>query len=143
MRGFVADDPSAEGLAETLVAETHTEDRHLSAELLDRIVGDARIVGSAGPWRDDDAVVLRQLTDAHLVVAEDRRLHPELAEVLNEVVRERVVVVDDREPGRWRVRHHMSSAISIALNMAPAFSSVSSNARSGRESATTPAPAWT
>src|SRR5713101_7426181 len=65
---------------------------------------------------------------------------PKLGEVLDQVVCERVVVVDDGEAG---FAHRISSAISTALNIAPAFSSVSSNSRSGFESATTPAPACT
>src|SRR5436189_101637 len=81
---------------------------------------------------------LGRLVDSHLVVAKHRRLGAELGHVLDQVVGEGVVVVDHRE-----LRHHMASAISIALNIAPAFSSVSSYSRSGLESATTPHPAWT
>src|SRR4029077_725132 len=120
--------------------EAHAEDGDLAGELLDRLVGDACIVWRPGTGRDDDAVEPRKLADRHLVVAKHRGLHAELTEVLDEVVSERVVVVDDRELGRDAVRHHMASAISTALNIAPAFSSVSSNSRPGRESATTPAP---
>src|SRR5260370_25232215 len=142
-RRLIAPDPSAERLAQALVAETDAEDRDLAGKLLDRLVGDARVVRRAGARRDDDAVVAGQLGDGDLVVAEDGRLDPELAEVLDKVVCERVVVVDDRQLWRGTIDHHNSSAISIALNMAPAFSRVSSNSRSGFESATTPAPAST
>src|SRR5207253_9588221 len=87
---------------------------------------------------DHDSRVRPELLHRHLVVAKHVALRAQLGEVLHEVVGERVVVVDDRQP-----HHHIASAISTALNMAPAFSSVSSNSRSGFESATTPAPAWT
>src|SRR5260370_14822403 len=143
VRWFVADDAGAEGLAQALVAEADAGDRDVSGQVPNRLVGDACIIRGAGAGRDHDAVVAGQLRDCDLVVAEDRRLHPELTEVLHEVVRERVVVVDYGQLGRAAVDHHNSSAISTALNMAPAFSSVSSNSRSGFESATTPAPACT
>src|SRR6267378_1316444 len=140
MRGLVSDHPRAQRLSETLVTQAHAEDRDLSAELLDRLVGDARIVRCPWARRDHDAVVTGQLADGDLIVAKYSRLYTELAEVLDEVVRERVVVVDDSKPCVRSRSHHMPSAISMALNIAPAFSSVSSNSRSGRESATTPAP---
>ena len=124
------------------MAEAHAEDGDLAVELRDRLIGNSRIVRCAGAGGDDHAVVTRQVADAHLVVPKHSGLDAKLAEVLDQVVGERVVVVDDREPG-GRSIHGSSSAISIALNIAPAFSSVSSNSRSGRESATTPAPACT
>ncbi len=79
------------------MAEADAEDRDLAGELLDRLVRDARVVRRAGAGRDDDAVVAGQLGDGDFVIAEDGRLDPELAEVLDEVVRERVVVVDHRQ----------------------------------------------
>src|SRR2546426_1743222 len=142
MCGLVANDLPSKGLAEALMAEAYAEDGDLAIELRDRLVGNSSVFRRAGTRRDDHTVVTPQLDDAHLVVAKHSGLDPELAEVLDQVVGERIVVVDDGEPGGRSV-HHRSSAISIALNIAPAFSSVSSNSRSGRESATTPAPACT
>src|SRR2546428_1626154 len=138
--GLVAYDLRAERLAQALVTEANAEDGDFPGQLLYRLIGDAGIVRRAGTGRDDDAVVAGELLDSDRVVSEHVRLHAELAQVLDEVVCERVVVVDDREPCLRRACHHMPSAISMALNIAPAFSSVSSNSRSGRESATTPAP---
>ena len=137
MRGRVAHDLAAEHLPDALVTEADAQDRDLAAEGADRIVGDAGIIWSSRPGRDHDAVEPRQLVDRDLVVAEHGRLGAELRHVLDEVVGERVVVVDHRNA------HHMASAISMALNIAPAFSSVSSYSRSGFESATTPHPACT
>src|SRR5438552_11790192 len=138
VRRFVADHLSAEDLPDALMAQAHAQDRDLAAERAHCFVGDARVVGSSWSGRDDDAIELCQLVHAHLVVAKDRGLGAELGHVLDEVVGERVVVVDHCE-----ARHHIASAISMALNIAPAFSSVSSYSRSGLESATTPQPAWT
>jgi len=79
MRWLVAHDASAKRLAQALVAEADAEDRDLSGKLLDRLIGDASVVGRAGAGRDDDAVVARQLGDGDLVIAEYRRLDPKLA----------------------------------------------------------------
>src|SRR4029077_18386294 len=122
---------TAEDLADALVAEADPEDRDLAAQRPNGVVGDTGVLGSPGPRRDDDAVELCELVDRDLVVAEHGWLFAELGHVLNEVVGERVVVVDHGHAG-----HHIASAISMALNIAPAFSSVSSYSRSGRESAT-------
>src|SRR4029077_8468364 len=130
------DDLRPERLAHALMTETHPKDGDLAAEVANRLHGDSRIAGSAGAGRDDDSAVGRQLARRHRVVAEHVRHGPELGQVLDQVVGERVVVVDDGEAG---FAHRISSAISTALNIAPAFSSVSSNSRSGFESATTPA----
>src|SRR5690348_13987788 len=139
VRRLVAHHLGAEGLAHALVAEAHAEDGHLAGEVAKNLRRDARIGGGPGTRRDDDAAEGSELGGLHGVVAEHFGLAVELGHVLDEVVCEGVVVVDDREPSR----HRISSAICTALNIAPAFSSVSSNSRSGRESATTPAPAWT
>src|SRR5438093_5968624 len=140
VRRLVADDLPPERLADALMTEAYPEDGNLAAEVANRLRGDSRFARSAGAGRDDDAAVGRKLTRRHLVVAEHVRHGPELGQVLDKVVGEGVVVVDD---GEARVAHRISSAISTALNIAPAFSSVSSNSRSGFESATTPAPACT
>src|SRR5438309_1410376 len=126
-----------EYLADALVAQAHAEDGNLAAQRANRIVGHAGVIRRARSRRDDDAIELRELVDRDLIVAENGRLGTELGHVLDEVVREGVVVVDHRDG------HYIPSAISMALNIAPAFSSVSSNSRSGLESATTPAPACT
>src|SRR5439155_27055234 len=138
VRRFVADHLSAEDLPDALMTQAHAQDCDLAAQRAHCFVGDAGVIGRAGSRRDDDAVELRELVHGHLVFAKHGRLGAELGHVLDEVVRERVVVVDHRESS-----HHIASAISMALNIAPAFSSVSSYSRSGLESATTPQPAWT
>src|SRR6266700_3402754 len=133
VRRLVTDDLPPERLAHALMTEAYPEDGDLAAEVANRLRGDSRVARSAGAGRDDHAAVRRELARRHLVVAEHVGHWPELGEVLHQVV-------DD---GEARVAHRISSAISTALNIAPAFSSVSSNSRSGFESATTPAPACT
>src|ERR1700687_1024499 len=138
MRGLISDHPRTERCAQALMTQANTEDGHLTAELLDGLHRDAGVFRPAGAWRDDYSLVTSQLGNCDRVVAKDGGLSAELAKVLHQGVGERGVVVDDSE---FRRRHHMASAISMALKIAPACSNVSSTSRSGVESATTPAPA--
>ena len=82
--------------------------------------------GVHGPGRDDHAVVaaLQQPVDGGGVVAHDLHLGAQLAQVLDEVVGERVVVVDDEQ-----LRHAQSAcraASSIARTTPRAFARDSS-----------------
>jgi hypothetical protein len=96
----VADDLAAERLHERLVAEADAERRDPglgeAAHDLDRHPG---LVRRARAGRHDDAVVavLEQVVDRRRVVAHRHRLGPELTQVLDEVVGERVVVVDHQD----------------------------------------------
>ena len=110
--------------------------------------------------RDDDVV------DADLVVANDLDVRAELGEVLVEVERERVVVVEQQDAqaragalvagpdvGRSLARRGHARAPSVstaadsasasAASTAPALAATSADSRAGTESATMPAPAWT
>ena len=75
--------------------------------------------------------------DGDRVVAVDAHVLAELAEVLHEVVGERVVVVDHQHHG------YIDSASLTACNSARALLTHSACSRSGSESATMPAPACT
>jgi hypothetical protein len=70
--------------------------RHL-AQLLDHPHRHARLLRPAGPGRDDDAFRLGRgdFVHRHHVVAHHLHVGAELAEILNQVVGKRVVVVDD------------------------------------------------
>src|SRR5690606_12782035 len=71
------------------------------------------------------------------IIAEDRRRETEFSQILHEVIRKRIVVVDHDN------HDAASSAIAIAFNIAFALLTVSSYSRSGIESATIPAPVCT
>ncbi len=90
----------AEGLADRLAAEAHPEDRHHACELAHHVEGDPRVLGTARPRREHDGVRGEgpDPGDVHRVVSVDVELCPQLTELLDEVVDERVVVVDDEEP---------------------------------------------
>src|SRR2546422_9185284 len=96
--------------------------------------------GRAGPGRDHDALGRHRHDplDVRRVVAHDLEVGAELAQVLDEVVGERVVVVDDEDH-----RRTAPAAIRRASSIPWAFEHVSSHSVFGSESATMPAPTWT
>ena len=96
--------------------------------------------GVQGPGGDDDSL-RRELFDfgnGDLVVAHDMEVRPQLAEILDEVVGEAVVVIEDEDHDGSTVR-----ARSMARMTPMALLIVSSYSPRGVLSATTPAPAWT
>src|ERR1043166_9476742 len=97
---WAAHDAASEDLPDGLVAEADAEQRDVAGERGDQLQRDASLVGRARPRRDDDAVgpyLLLDLPDRHLVVAPHLDLGAKLAEVLDEVVGERVVVVYQKD----------------------------------------------
>ncbi len=107
-RGFAvheavgADDVAAEDVAHTLVAEADAEGGDGGAEGFDDVVGQAGLAGRTGAGRDDDAGRGEgaDLVEGDLVVAENFHVHAQLTEILHEVVREAVVIVDDQQHAR-------------------------------------------
>src|SRR4051812_32675033 len=102
-------DDTTVGLADGLVSETHPECRNgapPAADDVDCHSGFARCARS-GRNHDRRRRELPDLLDGDRVVAPDDRIRPELAQVLDEVVCEGVVVVDDENhcwslvAGRW------------------------------------------
>src|SRR5258706_5976327 len=94
-------DDSAEAVADALVAEADAQDGDFGGEMLDDVVGDAAFLGRTGAGGDDDVggPKLFDFGDGHLVVAKDlhRALGVDLAEPLDEVVGEGVVVIDEND----------------------------------------------
>src|ERR1051326_5549579 len=97
MRG--PDHSSAECLTDRLMTQADTENRHLATELLDDAQRHAGVSGCAGSGRDNDSIRRHffDLIERDFVVAADFDTLPQLAEILREVVRKRVVVVDDQK----------------------------------------------
>src|SRR6266478_8493303 len=134
-----ARDRGAVRLADRLVPQADAEDRRRGAEPPDDVERHARLVGIAGSGRDHDALGLER--DDRLagqsVVAHDLERRAQLAEILDEVVGEGVVVVDDED-------HRSVPAASRSARIMPrALELVSSHSVFGSESATMPAPTWT
>src|SRR5687768_8282442 len=82
-----------------LVPEADAEDRHARPEVPDHVDRDPRSLRPTGPWGDQDLFGCHGLDFANgdLVVTAYADLRPELAEVLHEVVGERIVVIDDKD----------------------------------------------
>ena len=98
------DHPPPEDLPDALVAEADAEDRHPPGEAEDHLVGDAGVLRPARARRDEDGVGGEGLdaVEGEGVVAVHDRLGAELPEVLDQVVDERVVVVDHQHAGAHR-----------------------------------------
>ena len=120
------------------MAQTDAEHRHVRSKALDHLDRDARVFGSSGSGRDDDVIgrIVADLVGRQLVVAADERRCAQLAEILGEIERERIVVIDQKN-------HSPASAMASACSSARALSRVSSYSAAGFESATIPAPACT
>src|SRR5437762_426287 len=88
--------------------------------------------------RSAGTVSRRITSERYCVVADDVRVGPQLAEVLHEVVGERVVVVDDEDHARGPATAMRSARITPR-----ALEHVSSHSVLGSESATIPAPTCT
>ena len=105
-----AADRGAERLGDRLVAEADAQDRDAAGGGADQRQRDAGAVGIAGPGRDHDRVGRHgdRILHRQRVVAVDDGLGPELAQIVDEVVGEAVVVIDQEQhrlarPGRaWR-----------------------------------------
>src|SRR4051812_27630644 len=115
--GHVADHLAAERLGERLVAEADAQRRHAGlGEAPHRLHRDAGLVRRARPRRDDHAVrpAREQRVDVLDVVAHHLELGPQLAEVLDEVVGEGVVVVDDEDLRHGHASCRVASSIARA-----------------------------
>ncbi len=96
-----ADHAPAIRLADRLMSEAYAEDRDVGAVSPDRGDADPRLCRRARSGRQHYRV-RREFGDAlhrDRIVADDVRPLPQFAEVLDEVVREGIVVVDDEEHG--------------------------------------------
>ena len=87
---------AAIGRADRLVAQADAQDRHRAAQLADQRDADAGLVRRTRPRRDHDLLrrQRRHIADAQLVVALHQHIGAQLAQILVQVVGERVVVVE-------------------------------------------------
>ena len=106
-------DLAAVHVVDALVAEADAQHRRLSRERADYVPRDAGVVRVARPRRDDHVVGVQRvaLRQCHLVVPVDHHVGAQLAQVLVQVVREAVVVIDQEH-------RHRSSPSSVARSLA-------------------------
>ena len=100
----VHNDVAAEDVADALMAKTDAEGWNLRAEGADDFVGEAGFFWRTRAGRDQDAFGFEgaDLFDGDLVVAMDFHRDLHFAEVLDEVVGERIVVIDNQHHG-WNL----------------------------------------
>src|SRR5690606_20505404 len=91
--------PAAEWLADALVAEADAEQRNPAGKMADGGDRDTRVIGRAGPWRDDDLLRRQRLDlrEGELIVAVHPHVGAQLTEILHHVVGEGVVIVDHQD----------------------------------------------
>ena len=84
-------------LDQRLVPQTHAENRRRLAQAPNHIHRHPCLFRAAGSRRDDNAIGLhvRDVLDRHDIVAHDAHVGTELAKILDEVIGERIVVIDD------------------------------------------------
>jgi len=97
-----ADNIASVDLADALMTEADSEDGNDSAHFFNHLAADPRVVRSAGARRYTDTLgcFLANFIERDLVVAMHLHLRAQFSEVLDEVVGERIVVVDDKQHGR-------------------------------------------
>ena len=90
-------DPAAESFADRLMPEADAKYRNSAGEVAYDFNADTRIPWRAWPWRNDNAFRMHifKIFDCHLVIAAHFDLLPQLANILDQVVGERVIVVED------------------------------------------------
>src|SRR6266446_1844643 len=85
-----ADNLSAEGGADCLMSQAHSEQRYFAGEVADQIDTDASLLWSAGAGRNHDPLGTQgsDFTNTYSVVAADLDFGAQLSKVLDEVVGE-------------------------------------------------------
>jgi len=92
-----SDDLAAKMLPDRLMAETYAKDRQAIGKPLYHPKRDASRIRRPRPRRDQDTLrfeVIFYLIHRDLVIANNAHLGPKLAQILHEVVGERIVIVD-------------------------------------------------
>jgi hypothetical protein len=94
-----AHDASAKNLADGLVTETNTQDRNASSETRYQRERYARVGRAARARRDQNAAweICLNVIERYLVVPSHHNLLAKLAQVLDQVVSKRIVVIDDQD----------------------------------------------
>src|ERR1700687_5265644 len=125
-------------LTYALVSQTNAQHGNPRPKMTNKIVADPSFIRRSRSRRNADffGVQLLNLIDGCPVIPADHQFRAEFAKILNQVVGERVVVIQYQD-------HNICSARSIAQKVAMALLTLSSYSSSGTESATTPPPACT
>src|SRR5574337_1920835 len=92
-------DPAAKCGTDALMAEADAKDRDLSGKLTDEVATDAGFLRGLRSRRDYNLIGMKRfdLLQRNLVVPEDARAFAELAQVLDQIIGEGIVVIDDNQ----------------------------------------------
>ena len=95
-------DLRAKRMPDALVSEANAQRRHAAGKAADDFVRQARFTRRARAGRNQDAFrfELFDLIERDLIVAMHLHIHAHFAEVLDEVVGERIVIIDDQQHAR-------------------------------------------
>src|SRR5713226_7604147 len=110
------------------MTQTDTQNWDLAGKALDYLHGLARVFRSARPGRDDYSIgpqMQINLFNPHVVIPADFDRLSQLAEILHEVVSERIVVVDDQEHCRFPIANCRFDFLSFEPNAFCSLHSVS------------------
>ena len=115
-----ADNFAAERGADGLVAQADAQNREFAGKFFDQLDRNAGFLRRARPRRNDDLLGLASgdFFDGNFVVAMDFYLATQLAEILGEVVGERVVVVEQQNHFFARLRGTVFGFRSVPLRCA-------------------------
>jgi hypothetical protein len=98
---FGANYLTAKGRADGLMSEADAQHRNISfgREMPDQFDADARFLWSARSGRNHDALGMHRFDplDGHFIVAANLNLGAQFAKILDEVVSERIVVIEDED----------------------------------------------
>jgi hypothetical protein len=94
-----ADDAAAEGLADGLMSEANAQQWSLAGKVADQRDADPGFVRSARSRRDDNSLWLHcfDFVDRDLIVSADLDVFPQLSQILDQVVGERIVIIEDED----------------------------------------------
>src|ERR1700730_15485493 len=111
---------ASEHLADTLMAWTDTKHRYSRAEMADNVVADPGVIWCTRPRRNTNSLRLHlfDFFNRSLIISSDSYLRTKFSKMLNQVVRKRIVIIDDED-------HTISLARSMARNVAIALLTLS------------------
>ena len=94
-------------ITDALMAEADPQQGITSCKTANHLIADTGLLGRAGSRRDADTVGIQggNLLRGDLIVAVDKRIRTQFSKILDEVVREGIVVIDDKDHDGKKLAH--------------------------------------
>ena len=95
---IVDNDVPTKGITNALMPEANPQQRHLLPKPADNVIGQPGFARRTWAGRDQNALGIQfaNLVEGNLVIAADLQRHLHLAQILDEVVGERIVIIYDQ-----------------------------------------------